>query len=73
MVKEREFFFKDLFNAPICVFRAFLKISFTNTPKIIYALCFIVFINNGMRWETLKGAGVQALKAVRMDMNIDLS
>lgn len=45
-------FFKDLFNAPICVFRAFLKISFTNTPKIIYAVCFIVFINNGMRWET---------------------
>lgn len=48
----KRIFFKDLFDAPICVFRAFLKISFINTLKMIYALCFRVFINNGMRWET---------------------
>lgn len=62
LLMSERVFFKDLFTAPICAFRAFFFISFTDTLTMIYALCFRVFINNDMRWETLKDQVFKLLK-----------
>lgn len=62
LMSEREFSSRTYSLHLFVHLGLFFFISFTDTLTMIYALCFRVFINNDMRWETLKDQVFKLLK-----------